>query len=155
MGAPDMVAVREIEQLKFRYVRALDLKQWDEFADTLTPDVAASYGPRLRFANRAAVLDFMRASLGPTIITVHHVHHPEIYVSGDGATGTWYLQDTVIVTEQRMLLRGAAFYADRYVRTDAGWRIAETGYTRSYESVEQLDASWQLTANRYALADPA
>ena len=41
------------------------------------------------------------------------------------ATGTWYLQDTVIITEHRMLLRGAAFYTDRYVRTDGGWQIAD------------------------------
>jgi SnoaL-like domain len=146
----DLVGIREIEQLKYRYTRALDLKSWDEFADTLTPDVAASYGPKLSFAGRAAVVDFMRTSLGPAIITVHHVHHPEIEITDDTATGTWYLQDTVIVTEHRMLLRGAAFYSDRYVRTDGGWRIAATGYTRSYESVETLAETWHLTANRFA-----
>ena len=94
----------------------------------------------------------MRNSLGPAIITVHHVHHPEIEVDGDTATGTWYLQDTVLITEHRMLLRGAAFYADRYRRDEHGWRIAETGYTRSYESVEELPASWKLTANRWSAA---
>jgi hypothetical protein len=146
----DLVAIREIEQLKYRYTRALDLKSWDEFADTLMPDVAASYGPKLSFAGRDQVVDFMRTSLGPAIITVHHVHHPEIEVIDDTATGTWYLQDTVIITEHRMLLRGAAFYTDRYLRTDDGWRIAETGYTRSYESVETLAETWQLTANRFA-----
>jgi hypothetical protein len=117
---------------------------------TLTADVSASYGPKLSVAGRDQVVDFMRSSLGPEIITVHHVHHPEIAVSGETATGSWYLQDTVIITEHRMLLRGAAFYADRYARTDDGWRIAETGYTRSYESVETLAESWQLTANRFA-----
>jgi hypothetical protein len=146
----DLVAIREIEQLKYRYTRTLDLKLWDEFAATLTADVSASYGPKLSFAGRDQVVDFMRSSLGPEIITVHHVHHPEIAVSGETATGSWYLQDTVIITEHRMLLRGAAFYADRYARTDDGWRIAETGYTRSYESVETLAESWQLTANRFA-----
>jgi hypothetical protein len=146
----DLVAIREIEQLKYRYTRSLDLKQWDEFADTLTADVAASYGANLIFSSRDQVVDFMRSSLGPAIITVHHVHHPEIEVSGDTATGAWYLQDTVLITEHRMLLRGAAFYRDRYVRTEDGWRIAETGYTRSYESVETLAESWKLTTNRFA-----
>lgn len=149
----DLAALREIEQLKYRYTRALDLKLWDEFAATLTADVTASYGPHLRFAGRDQVVDFMRTSLGPAIITVHHVHHPEIEIAGDdaaSATGTWYLQDTVLVTEHRMLLRGAAFYTDRYVRTEHGWLIAETGYTRSYESVETLPESWKLTANRFA-----
>jgi hypothetical protein len=146
----DLVTVREIEQLKFRYTRALDLKQWDDFAATLTADVSASYGAKLSFTGRDEVVTFMRNSLGPDIITVHHVHHPEIVVSGDQATGTWYLQDTVIITEHRMLLRGAAFYTDRYVHTGSGWQIAETAYTRSYESVEKLAESWQLTANRFA-----
>ena len=144
--------MRAIEALKYRYARCLDLKQWDGFAATLTADVAASYGAQLSFTSRDALVDFMRASLGPAIITVHHLHHPEITIDADQARGTWYLQDTVIVTEQRMLLRGAAFYDDHYVRTDAGWRIARTGYSRSYESVEQLPDTWQLTANRWAPA---
>ena len=28
---------------------------------------------------------------------------------------------------------GTAFYADRYVKTDEGWRIAHTGYMRVFE----------------------
>ena len=141
--------VRAIEQLKYRYTRCLDLKLWDDFAATLTDDVAASYGS-LEFTGRDAVVEFMRTSLVPAIITVHHVHHPEITVDADRALGTWYLQDTVLITEQRTLLRGAAFYDDEYVRTDAGWRIARTGYTRSYESMETLPQSWRLTANRWS-----
>ena len=144
--------VRDIETLKYRYTRCLDLKQWDGFAATMTDDVIASYGERLSFTGRDDVVQFMRTSLGAAIITVHHVHHPEIALDGDTAHGTWYLQDTVLITEQRMLLRGAAFYDDEYVRTDDGWRIAQTGYTRSYESVETLPESWQLTANRWAAA---
>lgn len=146
---PNLEDLHAIEQLKYRYTRCLDLKKWDEFAATLTDDVAASYGT-LSFSGRDAVVDFMRTSLGPAIITVHHVHHPELTVDGDHATGIWYLQDTVLITEQRMLLRGAAFYDDEYERTDAGWRIARTGYTRSYESIETLPESWRLTANRWA-----
>lgn len=148
-----MDASEEIHQLKYRYLRTLDLKQWDAFADTLTADVTASYGPTLLFAGRDEVVRFMRASLGPAIITVHHCHHPEIGVDGDTATGTWYLDDKVIVTEQRMLLTGAAFYDDEYRRCDDGaWRISRTGYVRSYESVQTLDESWRLTANRFAVA---
>jgi uncharacterized protein (TIGR02246 family) len=148
----ELATIRAIEQLKYRYVRCLDLKDWAGFAATLTEDVAAGYGPKLRFTGRDQVVEFMQNSLGGAIITVHHVHHPEIEVSGDSATGTWYLQDTVLITEQRMMLRGAAFYTDRYVRDTDGWRIAETGYTRSYESVEQLSESWRLTANRWSAA---
>jgi hypothetical protein len=149
----DLVAIEELRQLKYRYLRSLDLKQWDEFADTLTPDVTASYGDNLTFGNRDEVVAFMREMLGPSIITVHHCHHPEIDVGGDAATGIWHLDDTVIITEHRMVLRGAAFYEDGYVRCDDGqWRISRTGYRRTYEATLSLDdvPSFQLTANRWA-----
>lgn len=145
--------LEDIRQLKYRYLRALDLKLWDEFADTLTEDVQTNYGAHLTVDGRDKVVDFMRASLGPAIITVHQVHHPEITVDGDTATGRWYLEDKVIVTEQRMLLTGACFYEDEYRRgADGAWRISKTGYVRSYEAVQSLDdtPSWKLTANRWA-----
>ena len=37
-------------------------------------------------------------------------------------------------------LEGAAFYEDRYARTPEGWRIAHTGYKRTFE------ASWKMSA---------
>jgi hypothetical protein len=152
-GSVDLVVLEQLRQLKYRYLRTLDLKQWDDFADTLTPDVRTNYGEQLTFDDRDAVVTFMRNSLGPTIITVHQCHHPELSIDGDTATGTWYLEDKVIVTEHRMLLTGAAFYDDTYRRCDDGaWRISRTGYRRSYEAVQSLDdlPSWKLTANRWA-----
>jgi hypothetical protein len=149
----DLAVLEELRQLKYRYLRTLDLKLWDEFTDTLTPDVKTNYGEQLSFDDRDSVVAFMRNSLGPTIITVHQCHHPELTIDGDTATGTWYLEDKVIVTEHRMLLTGAAFYDDAYRRCDDGrWRISRTGYQRSYEAVQSLDdlPSWKLTANRWA-----
>lgn len=40
----DVQAVAEITRLKYRYARALDTKDWDELANTLTPDAHAVYG---------------------------------------------------------------------------------------------------------------
>jgi hypothetical protein len=81
----------------------------------------------------------MRESLGPQMITMHQCHHPEIAVDGDTATGRWYLEDKVLMPEHRLILEGAAFYEDRYVRTGAGWRIAHTGYRRTYEATYSMD----------------
>jgi hypothetical protein len=149
----DLATLEELRRLKYRYLRTLDLKQWDEFADTLAPDVQASYGERLDFDGRNAVVEYMRTSLPPTIITVHHCHHPELAVDGDTATGTWYLDDKVLVLEHRLIITGAAFYEDTYRRCpDGAWRISRTGYVRSYEAMAKLDDSWQLTANRWAEA---
>jgi len=153
----DLVALEELKQLKYRYLRALDTKDWDAFAETFTDDATADYGERLSFTGRDAITGYMRTTLTPAIITVHHVHHPELSIHGDSATGTWALDDTVVVTEHKMLLRGAAHYEDRYSRGgDGTWRIAHTGYRRLYEAMVSLDdvPSWTLTANRWAAAAP-
>lgn len=137
-GHPDralllLLDVREIEQLKHRYFRALDSKDWDVFADCLAPDVVADYGG-LAFGDRDELTAYMRANLGPGMITLHQAHHPEIEVSGDLATGRWYLFDKVLVPAHDFALEGAAFYDDEYRRTPDGWRISRTGYRRTYEA---------------------
>jgi hypothetical protein len=157
----DLIAIEEIRRLKYRYLRSVDLKLWDELAETLTPDATADYGTPvygdpLTLEGRAAIVEFMRDKLGPGIITVHACGQPEIDIDGDTATGTWCFQDTVIATEYRVVIQGAAFYEDRYLRCDDGvWRIRHTGYVRTYEAMLSLDdlPSFQLTANRWA--DPA
>jgi hypothetical protein len=48
-----------------------------------------------------------------------------------------------------MVITGAAFYRDRYERgADGRWRIAHTGYTRTYEAMMSLDdlPSFRITA---------
>src|SRR5581483_8908638 len=102
-------------------------------------DDAADYGDRLHFTHRGELVDFMRSSLGPGVITEHRVTHPEITVDGDEATGVWYLQDRVIVTEFNFMLIGAAFYNDTYRRTPDGWKISATGYDRTYEATMSLE----------------
>ena len=129
--------IDDIKRVKYRYLRALDTKHWDDFADTLTEDIAGDYGSSLgeehRFTDRDTLVEFMRTSMPANVITEHRVTHPEIDVDGDEATGTWYLQDRVIVADFNFMLYGAAFYHDRYRRTPDGWRICATGYQRTYE----------------------
>lgn len=153
----DLVALEEIRRLKYRYLRCVDLKRWDDFADTLTADATANYGTPvygepLTLTGRADIVTFMREKLGPEITTVHFVSQPEIDIDGDEAAGTWAFEDTVIVTEHRLVIRGAAFYEDRYRReADGVWRISHTGYDRTYEAMVSLDdlPSFRLTANMW------
>ena len=126
--------IAAIKNLKYRYLRALDTKDWDAFADTLTKDVTGNYGESLQFGDRDELVEYMRTNVGPAVITEHRVDHPEIDVDGDEASGRWYLQDRVIVPDFSFMLIGAAFYADRYRRTPDGWRISATGYDRTYEA---------------------
>lgn len=100
------------------------------------------------------MVEFMQTTLGQNVITEHRCDHPEIEVDGDAATGIWYLGDTVIIPEYQVILRGAAFYRDRYVRcSDGKWRIAHTGYERTYEYVVSTTdmPSFELTANMWAV----
>jgi hypothetical protein len=154
----DLIALEEIRRLKYRYLRCVDLKRWDEFADTLTEDATAGYGTpalgeKINLTGRAAIVGFMRERLGPEIITTHFAAQPEIDVDGDRATGTWCFEDTVIATEHQVMIKGCAFYEDAYRRdSDGVWRISHTGYTRTYEYLVSLAAlpGFQLTANRWA-----
>lgn len=135
----------QIEQLKYRYIRTLDLKQWEDYADCFVPDATGDYAG-LVFGNRDDLVAYMRKHMGPGMFSRHQVHHPEIEVDGDTATGVWYLEDKVIVPEYSFVLEGAAFYDDRYVRTEQGWRISHTGYRRTYEVTTSTadQPSWKL-----------
>jgi SnoaL-like protein len=142
MTLDDLADIEAIKQVKYRYLRALDTKRWDEFTDTLADDVIGDYGSSVgeehHFTNRVDLVNYMRKSLGPAVITEHRVTHPEITVAGDEASGVWYLQDRVIVADFNFMLIGAAFYRDTYRRTEDGWKIATTGYDRTYEATMSL-----------------
>lgn len=137
-----LLATEAIKQLKYAYLRHLDLKAWDEVAALFTPDVVSTYSDgKHSYNGREAVMDFLSQSLGhKRIVTKHQVHHPEITFSDDmqSARGIWYLTDAVINTVSRdptrhFLIAGTAFYDERYVLTDGGWKIAAIGYQRVYE----------------------
>jgi hypothetical protein len=154
----DLAALEEIRQVKYRYLRCVDLKLWDEMTEVFTPDATADYGtPALgtpiKIAGRDGIIAFLRERLGPDIITVHAAGQPEIAIDGSTATGTWRFEDRVIATEYRVVISGAAFYEDRYERGEDGrWRIAHTGYVRIYETTMSLDdlPSLRITANHWA-----
>ena len=115
--------IEAIKQLKYRYLRTLDLKQWDEFAECFVPEATGDYDG-LVFDDRESLVGYMRENLGQGLISMHHAHHPEISVDGNEATARWYLEDKVIVPELHFVLEGAAFYTDRCVRTRDGTRCS-------------------------------
>jgi hypothetical protein len=139
MDLDRVLDLESIKQLKYRYLRTLDLKRWEEFAEVFLPEATGDYGEGLSFGSRDELVAFMRENLGPQMVTLHQCHHPEIAVDGDRATGVWYLEDRVLMPEHRLVLEGAAFYEDRYVRTPEGWRIEHTGYRRTYEATMSMD----------------
>ncbi|WP_019203636.1 nuclear transport factor 2 family protein [Tsukamurella sp. 1534] len=133
-------AVEAIHRLKYAYLRAVDTKNWPLLTATLADDAIGRYGHDLAtgepivLSSRDSIIEYLRGSLTDEIITEHRVTHPVIDVDGDTATGSWYLQDRVICAAADFMLIGSAFYTDRYLRTPEGWRIAETGYERTYHA---------------------
>jgi SnoaL-like domain len=154
----DHVALEEIRRVKYRYLRCVDLKLWDEMAEVFTADATADYGSPatgqpLKFGSRDEIIAFLRDNLGPDVITLHAAGQPEIDVDGDTATGRWRFTDMVIALQYRVRIEGAAFYEDRYARGEDGrWRICHTGYVRIYETMQSLDdlPSLKFTANLWA-----
>ncbi|TDD80881.1 nuclear transport factor 2 family protein [Actinomadura darangshiensis] len=141
----DLVALEEIRRLKYRYLRCVDLKLWDEFAAVFTEDAVAEYDAPvlnkvLRLEGRDAIVDYMRSNLGPDKTSTHTAGCPEIDIDGDRATGVWSLDDTIILHEHNLLIRGAAFYHDTYRRqADGTWLVEQTGHRRTYEYTVSLD----------------
>ncbi len=125
-----------IRRLKYAYFRTLDLKQFDQLALLLSEDATAAYADaKTTLTGRESIVTWLTEALGgPEIITEHQGHHPEIDLTSDTtATGSWYLQDRVIVPSADLEIGGTSFYSDRYAKTDGVWRIAHTGYTRVFE----------------------
>ena len=148
----DLVEIEAIKRLKYRYVRLLDLKEFDEMAELFVEDATASYSDgAYSFDSRDGILGFLRRALGSTsMLTSHKVHQPEIDLTGpDSATATWGLEDVVLLVDRRLTIRGAAFYADEYVKVDGHWKIKHTGYRRVYEEMQPRPADLELTASRW------
>jgi hypothetical protein len=152
MTPADLVEIELIKRLKYKYMRCLDQKRWEEMAECFTADAVAEYsGGKYTYEGREAILGFFRAAMGSTtFLSSHRVHHPEIDLTGPTtAAGTWALEDVVIDASRDFSLRGAAFYTDDYVKEDGRWKIARTSYRRTYEEVQMRSqpAPPQLTAS--------
>jgi len=156
VNVEDLIELEAIKRVKYRYLRCLDQKLWDELDEVLTEDAVAAYsGGKYTFEGREAIVAFLRRNMGAdTFHSSHRVHQPEIDLTGpDTAVGTWAMDDVVVMTDWNLTVRGAAFYEDEYRKVDGRWRIARTGYKRTYEEVQtrpgppelQLTASWWTT----------
>lgn len=121
---------RAIANLKARYCRLLDTKDWAGFEALFTSDfrldATGSGGPLLE--GRAVAIASVQASIDPAR-TVHQVHSPEIELDGDAATGIWAMQDYLVWPDGRKLT-GYGHYHETYRREGGGWRIATSRLTR-------------------------
>jgi uncharacterized protein (TIGR02246 family) len=126
--------VEAIKQLKARYFRLMDTKDWDGFGDVFAPDVEidTSIDGGGVVNGRDEFVSFLRGVIGD-VITVHHGHMPEITVtSPTTATGTWALEDQLWWPEGSPLrhMHGFGHYHETYEKTGGTWRIKTLRLTR-------------------------
>lgn len=126
-----MEDVEAIKQLKARYFRTMDTKDWPGmravFTDDVVMDTSESGGGVITGAD--AFIAFLSETLAD-VVTVHHGHMPEIEItSPTTATGIWAMED-MLRWPNGMELHGYGHYHETYTKTDGGWRIASTKLTR-------------------------
>jgi len=148
----DLQEIESIKRLKYKYLRCLDLKLWDELSQCFTEDATAAYADgKFSFSGRDEIMKFLIGAMSsPTVLSAHRVHHPEIELTGPTtAKGVWMLKDTFTALDAKMTVRGAGHYHDEYVKVGGEWKIKSTGYERMYEEVERRGEAIQVTANRF------
>ncbi|OBB39906.1 nuclear transport factor 2 family protein [Mycobacterium sp. 852002-51961_SCH5331710] len=130
-----LVAVESIKQLKARYCRYLDAKDWTAWRTLFAPDLVAELGDRV-LNGADEFIAYTRSTLGrPSQTTVHHVHAPEITLtSPTTARGVWSLNDVVRLLPA-VTLHGYGHYHETYRKDDDGWRLATWRLTRLREDL--------------------
>lgn len=150
--------IEAIKRLKYKYLRCVDSKLWDELAECFIPDATTSFSSgEYSYQGVDAIINFLKEGLNPNMLSMHHGHHPEIELTSDTtATGTWALEDYVIMTDLNMSLHGAAFYHDEYVKVNGEWKIKSTGYDRVFEEIWNRGdiPSLKVTKSMHALPNP-
>jgi hypothetical protein len=135
----EVFARLRIAEVKARYCRFLDTKDWAKFALLFTEDAVLDVSEDTGLppiAGRQALVG-MVGSVVEHARTAHQVHSPEIVFDGpDAAEVIWAMQDRVVWAEGKSPVAGASaltgygHYHERYVRHGEDWRIASLKLTR-------------------------
>lgn len=145
-----LAAIEEIKQLKARYFRCVDAKDWEELAQVFTPDVefdrtmgnsvrnpwTGAWEPPLSespllVSGRDAVMSMVRAAT-ERIHTVHRGFMPEIEILDETtARGVWAMSDELRDRSRRLILCGSGHYYETYERAATRWAIKTAKLVRS------------------------
>ena len=131
----DLEAIR---QLKARYFRLMDTREWDTWGDCFTEDISAVYegAPRanadqpteIAIDGRDTLVEGVRG-LMVGAISVHQGFMPEIELtSTTTAHGIWAMFDNVILPTCNF--KGWGHYHEDYVKVDGQWKIKKIHLTR-------------------------
>ncbi len=152
----ELLAIEQIKQLKARYFRCMDAKDWSGFLAVFTPDAtidsSEAYTPTDLNGNpvpvdgmpspppnpawRSSDIAEFVADLANTltgVVTVHHGHMPEIALtSAATASGIWSMEDMLRwpIGSPIREMHGYGHYRETYERLADGWRIKSLKLTR-------------------------
>jgi uncharacterized protein (TIGR02246 family) len=134
--------IEAIKQLKARYFRCMDTRDWEAmrsvFTDDVVVDTVAAGGSIVSGADEFVA--FLKETLSGTV-TVHHGHMPEINLSSPTtATGIWALKDLVI-WPNGMRMDGYGHYHEKYEKVGGEWRIKSSTLTRLHLDLTSPGAS--------------
>ena len=116
--------IEEIKRLKARYCAYCDDNyDADAIAGLFVEDAVWDGGIRGRAEGREAIRNFFIGASQRLPFAVHMVLNPIIEVSGDEATGSWYLFQACTFAEGNQAVWGSARYDEEYVRVGGEWRF--------------------------------
>src|SRR6201996_6175554 len=136
--ASTLLAIESIKQLKARYCRYLDAKDWAAwrslFTDDFVSDTAEAGGKLIIGADDFVA--FTRNNIGRrSQATAHQVHAPEVELtSPTTARGVWALQD-VVRFGPGVTLVGFGHYHEAYENVAGQWLISSSKLTRLREDI--------------------
>ena len=131
--------IEAIRQLKARYFRLMDTKDWDAFAQVFAQDVEVDLTTQGAGVIRgvAEYLPFLRSVI-EDVVTVHHGHMPEVELtSPTTAAGIWAFEDHLWWPEgaPQRELHGFGHYHETYVKAGGEWRIHTMRLSRLHRVV--------------------
>ncbi|MCU1380295.1 MAG: hypothetical protein JWN29_3278 [Acidimicrobiales bacterium] len=126
----------EIQDLQVAYSHAIDFKNFDELDDVFTPDAHIDYtvfgGPKGSYAE---IKKFLQDTMPMFKSYFHMIATSKITIDGDTATGVTICHNPMVFPlpdDGEHVFVCGLWYHDKYVRTPAGWRIAERVEEKSY-----------------------
>jgi uncharacterized protein (TIGR02246 family) len=123
--------IEAIKQLKARYCRLMDTKEWEGyrqvFTDDVTMDTSDAGGNVITGADE--FMEFLLGVIGD-VVTVHQCHTPEIEVTSPAsAKGIWAMEDMLRYPDGTEL-HGYGHYHETYEKQDGVWRVKSSKLTR-------------------------
>ena len=134
-GIERLEAIEAIKQLKARYFRTMDTKDWDGMRQVFTDDVVIDTTQDAGGDAIEGADVFMPFLVGHIehVTTTHHGHMPEITItSPTTATAIWAMEDMLRWPDGGPMhtLHGYGHYHEDYEKVGGEWRIKTLTLTR-------------------------